>query len=304
VITALALAQEGAKPAIVAAENEAAKWVKPDNPTAGVKCLEQMKLACGHKELEGLQCMKCVNAAKDPALGSSGISTTACVHTQFKTFCFASENTDKFYTNSKVIQEALPAAPSPTIGAVAKVATAAMSGGGVGTSDACVQELKYSMCDMDKMKGGLTKCLSCVEAHKKKINSGLVEGDKCTAVELASFCDPLARNTDGLNSRSATEELEAGSLKESMQQANGDIDDDTAKAAVAEAAVDTTPPKDNASRGAHSKLSSKDMSSHSMVLAACKVVVAACDVDHSATSKCIACAESHVGEGTCTRATM
>jgi sugar (pentulose or hexulose) kinase len=48
-VLALLAARKGIQPSIVAAEKIAARRTKPGDPTAGVKCLEQMKLACGHK---------------------------------------------------------------------------------------------------------------------------------------------------------------------------------------------------------------------------------------------------------------
>jgi hypothetical protein len=55
-------------------------------------------------------------------------------------------------------------------------------------NDSCREELKFSTCDIDAVKHESTKCMSCIKAHKEKIDAGLVAGAKCTALKLEGFC--------------------------------------------------------------------------------------------------------------------
>jgi hypothetical protein len=192
---AAAFAREADQPDVVAAEKEAAKWISPDNPLAGEKCLVLMKLACGHKELQGPRCMACLAATKEAVV--PGLRA-ACRHKQFGSFCSASKRTDQLYTNSKVIQEALPAAPSSAVEPAAQeVEVADVSG--EEASDSCRLELTvHSTCDIDAVQNDAAKCSSCVLSHERKIDAGLVAGSTCTAAKLGSFCHTTSVTSNDL----------------------------------------------------------------------------------------------------------
>lgn len=57
--------------------------------------------------------------------------------------------------------------------------------GGFAT-DSCRAELKHSTCDIDKADG--VTCMTCITAHKAKIEQALVLKSACTAKKLDTFC--------------------------------------------------------------------------------------------------------------------
>jgi sporulation-control protein spo0M len=178
-------------------------------------------------------------------------------------------------------------------------------------SDSCRLELKLSTCDIDKVDEDLTKCLSCVENHKKKIEGGLVKGSKCTTVIMASFCDPAATSalmtgTRGqqLDSDVANAELQAGALKEAMGDSNGDVDDD-----VAGKEMNTKLRGEQKQAKAHANIGVQIVNTGSLQtpspapagpsLASCKyeIKLKTCNIDPVAErpmSECISCAEKHL----------